>query len=179
MKSKVDVTKIFDRIMADTMGHVFEQHGEKAVHHLFFELYNHTFSFLEREYGFNAVRLYWEFIADHELSSLEHLMKTKGFKGMEEYWRSTLGQEGADYEMEVTGDSFKVIVKHCPPTEWFKAKPPEAYPRYCEHCDVLYRRVGKRCGFEMQYIPPNPDTGACCGVRFTRRKEGARETESS
>src|SRR5437870_1804955 len=102
MKPKVDVSQLFNGIMSHTLDHVAEKHGEAATHHLFFELYNHTFSFLEREFGLEAVQALWESIADRRLCALEELMRTKGFEGMGEYWRQTLGQEGADFEMEVT-----------------------------------------------------------------------------
>lgn len=169
MATNVNVTKIFDDIMASTMRHVVEQHGEQAMHGLFFELYDHTFAFLEREFGFDAVMTYWNFISDDQLSVLEELMKTKGFRGMEQYWLDTMGQEGAtDYQMDVTDDSFSLVVKHCPPMEWFESRGMQHYSRYCEHCKVLYSRVGERCGFQMQYIPPDPQAGTCCGIRFTR-----------
>ncbi len=169
MAAKVNVTKIFDDIMAGTMRHVVERHGEQAMHGLFFELYDHTFAFLDREFGFDAVMAYWNFISDDQLGVLEELMKTRGFRGMETYWRHTLGQEGADYEMQVTDDSFECIVKRCPPMEWFKSRGMKHYARYCEHCEALYGQVAERCGFHMQYIPPDPEAGTCCGARFTRK----------
>ena len=168
MASKVNVEEIFTGIMTGTMSHVSQQHGELAMQHLFFELYDYMFSFLEREFGFPAVKAFWESIADQQLATLEELMRTKGFQGMEEYWRNTLGQEGADYEMDVADDSFQVIVKRCPPKEWFKARQLEHYPRYCEHCDTLYRRVAERCGYAMEYLPPDAKAGTCCGLRITR-----------
>ena len=61
-------------------------------------------AFLEREFGFEAVKTFWELVADRHLGPLEERMKAKGFKGMEEYWRATLEQEGADYEMKVIDD---------------------------------------------------------------------------
>ena len=74
------------------------------------------------------------------------------------------------YEMDVTDDSFTILVKSCPPTNWFKDNNLEHYHRYCEHCDTLYRRVGERCGFQMEYIPPDPQKGTCCGLRFTEKE---------
>ena len=170
MATQVDVSTIFRDILNHTLNHLCEEHGEASMHHLFFELYNHTFSFLEREFGFEAVQAYWDSVADRALSDLERLMRTKGFKGMEEYWRATLGQEGADYEMHVTDDSLHVTVKRCPPVEWFEAKTLNPYRRYCAHCERLYRRVGERCGFAMEYFPPDVERGTCCGLRFTRAK---------
>ena len=172
MATKVDVSEIFGNIMNHTMRHVGEKHGEQAAHRLFFELYDHTFSFLDREFGFEAVEAFWESIADRQLRPLEELMRTKGFKGMEEYWRATLDQEGADADMKVSDDSFELRVRKCPPNEWFKARSLAKYPRYCEHCRVLYSRVGERCGFAMEYLLPDEKAGICCGFRFTRKKPG-------
>ena len=170
MNSDVNVSRIFSDILVHTMKEVDARHGPHAAHRLFFELYDHTFTFLEREYGREAVQAFWESIADLQLGRLEQLMREKGFKGMEEYWRATLGQEGADYEMRTSDDAFFVRVKHCPPTEWFKARNLAKYPRYCEHCRVLYSRVGERCGYTMEYFPPDEQAGVCCGLRFTAKK---------
>jgi hypothetical protein len=168
MTSPVDVSRIFSDILVHAMQQVNAAHGAHAAHRLFFELYDHTFTFLEREYGSAAVEAFWASIADHRLGDLETLMREKGFKGMEEYWRATLGQEGADYEMQTTEHSFFVRVKRCPPNEWFKTRGLAKYPRYCDHCRVLYGRVGGRCGYAMEYFPPDEKAGVCCGVRFTK-----------
>ena len=163
-----NVAEIFDGIMSHTLGYVAANHGELAAHHLFFELYDRTFAFLEREFGPEAVEAYWASIADTRLGALEGLMRAKGFKGMEEYWRATLGQEGADYDMQVADDSFSVRVKSCPPNAWFRSRGLDKYPRYCDHCRVLYQRVGTRCGYAMEYFPPDEKAGLCCGARFTK-----------
>ena len=139
MNEQVKVSDLFNDIMAHTMRHVSDRHGEQAMHRLFFELYSHTFMHLEREFGFDAVREFWESIADSQLSDLEN-------------------------------DSFTILVKSCPPTNWFKDNNLEHYHRYCEHCNTLYRRVGERCGFQMEYIPPDPQKGTCCGLRFTEKE---------
>ena len=170
MADNVNVSGIFAQIMADTMRHVETQHGAEAAHRLFFELYSQTFAFLDREFGFEAVNRFWEYIADHELGPLEHLMRTRGFEGMEEYWSAVAAQEGAELEMHRTSDSFEVVIKKCPPCEWFKDKQLAHYPRYCEHCSILYARVAERCGFTMQYTPPDERTGHCCGLSFTRQQ---------
>jgi len=168
LATKVDVLEMFNGVMANTMNHVHQVYGEKAMQQLFFELYSHTFSYLDREHGFDAVEGFWDFIADQQLGALESLIREKGFKGMEEYWRNTLDQEGADYEMQVSDDHFRLTVIRCPPTEWFKLKNIDHYPRYCEHCEWLYRRVGERCGFKMEYFPPDKSKQTCCGFHFTR-----------
>ena len=171
MASDVKVAELFDRILSDTMQHLRREHGEEAAQHLFFELYNHTFAFLERQFGFEAVTRYWQYISDQSLVDLEHLIRSKGFKGMEEYWRATFGQEGADYDMQVGEDFFQTRVKRCPPVQWLKSQGVDCYPRYCEHCRVLYERVAERCGYDMQYLEPDQTTGACCGLRFTRKSD--------
>jgi len=165
----VNISEIFGGILGHAMDHVALTHGEQAAHHLFFELYDHVFTFLDREAGSDAVQALWKSIADRQLGHLEQLMRSKGFRGMEEYWRATLGQEGADFEMNVNDDMFQLRVKRCPPNEWFKSRSIAKYPRYCEHCRVLYQRVGERCGFAMEYFAPDEQAGVCCGFRFTRK----------
>jgi hypothetical protein len=87
---------------------------------------------------------------------------------MEEYWKAVAAQEGGQFEMRRTKDSFDVVIKKCPPCEWFKEKGLPHYGRYSEHCSVLYGRVAKRCGFAMRYTPRDERTGVCCGLHFTR-----------
>ena len=170
MPDRVSVSDIFAQIMANTMRFVEEKHGEESAHRLFFELYSHTFDYLDREHGFDAVEKFWEFIADTQLGPLENLMRTKGFAGMEEYWSAVAAQEGGKFEMKRTESSFDVVVKECPPCEWFHAKGLAHYPRYSEHCRTLYSRVAGRCGFEMRYTPRDEKTGVCCGLHFTKKK---------
>ena len=169
MADRVEVSEIFAQIMANALCYVESEHGAQAAHHLFFELYSHTFAFLERELGFEAVTRFWEYIADHQLGPLEHLMRTRGFEGMEQYWSAVAAQEGGEFEMKRTADSFKVRIKTCPPCEWFKEKQLPHYERYSEHCKTLYSRVADRCGFTMQYTPRDEQTGTCCGLSFTRK----------
>ena len=170
MASNVNVGQILGEILAGTMGHLRDRHGDKVALQLFFELYNQTFNYLERELGFEAVQAYWKFISDQQMSVLENLVRTKGFEGMAEYWRNTLGQEGAQYEMDVKPDAFHVVVSQCPPVQWLKSRKLPLYGRYCDHCEVLYRRVLERCGYEVRYIAPDPKTGSCCGLHVTQAK---------
>ena len=168
MARDVNVSDLFNRMLADTMTHVAQRHGDQAVHRLFFELYDRTFAFLERELGFDAVLAYWDHIADNHLEELESLIRSHGFEGMARYWRATLGQEGSDYDMHVSDDRFELVVKHCPPRAWFKSRDIEHYPRYSEHFERVYRRVAQRCGYAMTYTAPDESAGTCCRLCMTK-----------
>ena len=37
----------------------------------------------------------------------------------------------------------------------------DPYQAYCEHCDILYRRVLEPLGYEYQFNPPQPDQASC------------------
>jgi hypothetical protein len=171
MTERVDVSGTFEHIIVDAMRYVEHAHGADVAHRLFFELYDHTFAFLDRELGFDAVKAFWEQVADHELGPLEELMRTRGFEGMEQYWSAVAAQEGGVFELHRTDDSFDVVVRQCPPCEWFARRGLPHYPRYSEHCSVLYARVAERCGFAMRYTPRDETTGTCCGLHFTRKAE--------
>lgn len=123
--------------------------------------YNELFKFLHRHYGKRAVINFWEFISDNFLTNFDELVKEKGIAGMAEYWTHTLTEEGAEYRMEVGNDYFKIYMKKCPSVGILNKRKVKKYPYYCEHCDILYRRIIEKYGFvySIRYI--NKNKGIC------------------
>lgn len=131
--------------------------------------YNELFSFLEENYGKQAVIEFWEYISDEFLNNLDRLVREKGIKGMEEYWTHTLTEEGADYEMKVEGNEFEIYMKKCPSINILNKSGIRKYSSYCEHCDLLYRRVIEKYGFFYNIEFIDEAKGVC---RLTvKRKE--------
>ncbi len=109
--------------------------------------YNELFSFLDENYGKQAVIEFWKYISDEFLNNLDKLVQEKGIRGMEEYWTHTLTEEGADYEMKVEADEFEIYMKKCPSINILNNSGVKKYPNYCDHCDLLYRRIIEKYGF--------------------------------
>lgn len=123
--------------------------------------YNELFSFLNERYGKQAVTEFWEYISDRFLTNLDRLVQEKGIEGMREYWTHTLPEEGADYEMKVTPNEFEIFMKQCPSVDTLNKSGVKRYPNYCDHCDLLYRRVIEKYGFTYNYEFLDREKGIC------------------
>ena len=116
----------------------------------FIAAYSELFTYLEKLGGPKAVDDYWEYLAKFGIKGLEDLAKEKGLRGCFEYWTHTLNEEAADFTMTLDEDEavFTIDMEHCPSKgrllEYTHMTP---YPRYCGHCDVLYRRILEPLGF--------------------------------
>ncbi len=130
--------------------------------------YNELFSFLEENYGKQTVIEFWEYISDKFLTNLDELVREKGIRGMEEYWTHTLPEEGADYEMTVKSNEFEIYMKKCPSINALKNSRVREYPNYCEHCDLLYRRIIEKYGFSYNIEFIDREKGVC---RLVVKKE--------
>ena len=134
--------------------------------------YNEMFNFLEECYGKEAVIKLWEEISDKFLVNLRQLVEEKGIQGMNEYWSRTLMEEGAKYKIYVDNNSFSIDMYECPSVGTLrKATHIKRFPDYCKHCDVLYRRIIERFGFEYNIEYVDEKIGKC---RLTVNKKGAK-----
>jgi len=129
--------------------------------------YNELFKFLDRKYGRNAVVDFWLYISDNFLTNLDRLVSEKGIKGMAEYWTHTLTEEKADYTMTVGKNSFEIRMKQCPSVGLMNKKGVVKYPFYCDHCDVLYRRIIEKHGFRYEINYEDREKGVC-SLKVTR-----------
>ena len=122
----------------------------------FIVAYSELFKFLRARGGRKAVVDFWEYLSDSFLKNLKTLVEQNGIRGCWLYWSHTLNEEAADFTMELDEQvgRFKIIMHRCPSKgRLLQFRHVEAYPDYCKHCDVLYRRVleplGYRCTFDL------------------------------
>ncbi|MCX8082664.1 MAG: hypothetical protein N3D17_04645 [bacterium] len=133
--------------------------------------YNELFKFLHKKYGKKAVVDFWIYISDNFLTNLDTLVKEKGIAGMAEYWTHTLTEEKAEYCMEVGRDRFGIYIKKCPSVGIMNRRNVEKYPYYCEHCDILYRRIIEKYGFNYRIRFIDVDKGICCIKVYKNKKK--------
>jgi len=118
----------------------------------FIPAYSELFKFLEKKAGKKAVIEFWNFLSDTYLkNSLKKLVEKNGIRGCWLYWSKSLNEEAADFTMELDENSgiFKIIMHRCPSKfRLLKEKHIKPYRYYCQHCDVLYRRVLEPLGYE-------------------------------
>jgi len=123
--------------------------------------YNELFKFLHTRYGKKAVVDFWIYISDNFLTNLDRIVKEKGIAGMAEYWMHTLTEEKAEYRMDVGKNHFRIYMKQCPSVGLLNKCGVEKYPYYCEHCEVLYKRIIERYGFTYKINYIDRDKGVC------------------
>ena len=117
----------------------------------FIPAYSELFKYLDKKHGKKAVVDFWNYLSDKFLTNLKELVVENGIRGCWIYWNKTLNEEAADFTMELdeAAGEFSIIMHYCPSKgRLLKYEHIEPYRDYCEHCDVLYRRILEPLGFE-------------------------------
>jgi hypothetical protein len=130
----------------------------------FIPAYSELFKFLEKKGGKTAVREFWNFLSDTYLTGLRDLVAAHGLRGCWLYWSQTLNEEAADFTMELDegAGEFRIEMHRCPSKGRLLALGRiEPYRDYCEHCDVLYRRVLEPLGYEYSVDLSGTDRARC------------------
>lgn len=131
--------------------------------------YNELFKYLEEKGGREVLEDFWRQISDEYLFNLDELVRTKGIKGMEEYWGHTLTEEAAKARIYADMDEFRIEMEECPSVKRLNESGVVKSPSYCYHCDTLYRRIMEKYGFEYKLDFIDMDKGVC---RIRIRKKG-------
>ena len=130
----------------------------------FIPAYNELFKYLDQKGGKAAVVDFWEYFSDTFLNNLRNLVLENGLRGCWLYWEKALREEAADFTMELDEEAgeFSITLHHCPSKGRLLAyEHIEPYPDYCEHCDVMYRRVLEPLGFEYGLDRSQTDRARC------------------
>jgi len=130
----------------------------------FIPAYSELFKFLEQKGGKAAVVAFWENLSDSFLKNLRNLAAQKGLAGCFEYWSHTLSEEAADFKMTLDEENnlFTIEMRKCPSKgRLLEISNIEPYYAYCEHCDVLYRRVLEPLGFKYDIDLSRTDHASC------------------
>lgn len=142
----------------------------------FIGAYSELFKYLHGRGGKDAVRAFWAALSDEFLGNLRDYVAAKGLAGCYEYWSHTLTEEAADFRMELdeAAGVFTIEMRDCPSKgrllELAKEGRMQPYEAYCEHCDMLYRRVLEPFGLIYEYDFSQCDQARC---RLTVRRTPA------
>ena len=130
----------------------------------FIPAYNELFRFIEEKEDKAAVTSFWEYLSDTFLTNLRDHVVERGLEGCWIYWSKTLTEEAADFSMELDDEAekFTITMHHCPSKgRLLEDKQVEPYRDYCEHCDVLYRRVLEPLGYKYDLDRSRTDFARC------------------
>ena len=130
----------------------------------FIPAYSELFKYIEQKKDKTAVVDFWNYLSDKFLTNLKDLVAINGIRGCWIYWNKTLGEEAADFTMELDEEAgeFSITMHHCPSKgRLLEYKYIEPYRDYCEHCDVLYRRVLEPLGYIYELDRSQTDHARC------------------
>lgn len=130
----------------------------------FIPAYSELFKYLEEKRGKTAVVEFWNYLSDIYLTNLKDFIAENGIRGCWIYWSSTLEEEAADFSMELDEESgeFSITMHRCPSKgRLLEYKHILPYPDYCEHCDMLYRRVFEPLGYTYDLDRSQTDQARC------------------
>lgn len=130
----------------------------------FIPAYSELFKFIEKRQDKAAVLDFWNYLSDIFLGNLKDQVVEHGILGCWNYWIKTLGEEAADFTMELDeeAEEFSITMHHCPSKgRLLEYKHIEPYRDYCEHCDALYRRVLEPMGFKYELDRSQTDKARC------------------
>lgn len=130
----------------------------------FIPAYSELFKFIERKEGKAAVVDYWNYLSDNFLTNLKDLVVENGIRGCWMYWEKTLKEEAADFTMELDeeAEEFSITMHYCPSKgRLLEYEHIDPYPDYCEHCDVLYKRVLEPLGYTYKLDRSQTDRARC------------------
>ena len=130
----------------------------------FIPAYSAYFSFLDQLAGKKAVVTFWEYLSDNYLDNLRDLATQKGLRGCYEYWSLALNEEAATFVMTLDEENgfFEIDMQACPSKgRVLYLTLMDPFPVYCEHCDVLYRRVLEPLGFTYDIDLSRTDKAQC------------------
>ena len=144
----------------------------------FIPAYSELFKFLEEKGGKKAVTDFWNYLSDNFLGNLKSLVEQNGLKGCWMYWSHTLNEEAADFTMELDEDAgvFSITMHACPSKGRLNQEHNiEPYVDYCEHCNVLYRRVLEPLSYEYNIDLTGCDKAWCKLIVKKINKPGAND----
>ncbi len=133
----------------------------------FVRFYNEVFKFLDERGGLQA---YYQTISQHqELHCLE-LFKSKGLKGVLEYYEKIRKEENCELSFEFHEDYMISNMTRCPSLSKVLDSDAEPYPKYCDHCAGWSKPLYTKCGIYYVQNMMGRDIPACQSVRTESRE---------
>jgi hypothetical protein len=113
--------------------------------------YEWTFEWLRAQGGEPLVREYWDAAIARDSQTPVAALFAKGIAGMKEYWRHSLEQEMAGYEITATEAVFRIDMHACPSKGFLIHNGLVQYHDYCDHCMGWIGPMMKDAGFVIDH----------------------------
>lgn len=114
----------------------------------FVRFYNEVFKFLDER---NALDAYYREISRHQEHHCLELFRTRGLRGMYEYWDHIRIEENCEMTLDLEPDRLILTMLRCPSLS--KVIDNDAGPcaKYCDHCPGWVLPLLAKAGFSAEY----------------------------
>lgn len=131
----------------------------------FYTAVNATFRFIERRFGIDGLRAYWQDMGRRYYAPVTERWRAGGLHAVAEHWRAFFKAEpGAEVEVKQEENEVVVQVRTCPAIRFLRAHGREIVPCFCQHCHFVSTAMGEAAGIEVRIQGGN----GSCQQRFAR-----------
>lgn len=141
----------------------------------FVRFYNEVFKFLEKR-GEGDLRNYWLEISRHQEIHCLELFRSKGLKGMKEYWTHIKEEENCDMTIVEFDNYLEIEMHKCPSLSKVLDNDAKPMTRYCDHCPGWCIPLIKKAGFYPVYDIISR-TEPRCKFQIFKKEEDAKSAE--
>ena len=125
----------------------------------FYFAINATFRFIEKQFGREGLRRYWQELGSSYYAPVTAAWKRGGLQAVAGYWRAFFDAEpGADVQVDVTPDRVSLVVRVCPAIKHLRGHTRKIVPCFCQHCYYVSEEAAAPAGFTVRIEGGN---GAC------------------
>ena len=135
----------------------------------FYFAINATFRFIEREFGAEGLRRYWEELGARYYAPVTAGWKRGGLAAVADYWRAFFAAEpGSDVRVEASAEQVSLEVRVCPAFKHLRAHGREIVPHFCQHCYHVSEAMAAPAGLTVRIEGGN----GACRQTFLARQPG-------
>ncbi len=133
----------------------------------FYFTINATFRFIDKEFGRDGLRRYWQELGSRYYAPVSVTWKRGGLPAVAEYWRAFFAAEpGAEVGVEATPEEVRLDVRVCPAFKHLRAHDREVVSCFCQHCYYISEAMAAQAGLTVRVEGGN---GACRQTFLPRR----------
>ena len=135
----------------------------------FYFAINATFRFIEKQFGWEGLRRYWQELGASYYAPVTAAWKQAGLAAVADYWRAFFAAEpGAEVEVEATGETVTLEVRVCPAIKHLRTHQREIVPCFCQHCYYVSEAAAAPAGLTVRVEGGN---GTCWQTFVARQAD--------
>ncbi|MBQ9337325.1 MAG: hypothetical protein IJS14_08525 [Lentisphaeria bacterium] len=133
----------------------------------FVRFYNEVFKFLDEKNGLQA---YYAEIGRHQELHCLDLFRTKGLRGVYEYYQKIYKEENCQGEAVLNDHEMIIRMDRCPSLSKALDNDAGACPKYCLHCPGWTSHIYTKAGLYQVYDLMGTDNPQCCEWIYDDKK---------